>query len=224
MVLKKLRLSHFGTNCYIYADETTKKAVVIDPAAHGDKIADELDKLGYKAKYIIITHAHIDHMMGLDELKSRTGAMIAAGYADSDNVNSNSGSLAEYFHTQAPKSTVDIRLRDGDELLFSGNVLTIIETPGHTPGGICIYCRNENVLFSGDTLFNMSVGRTDFPGGSMKSLSDSIRNKLFTLPDETMVYPGHNDDTTIKFEKENEKTQEDKNIVKDTKENDGPEL
>lgn len=203
MVLKKLVLSHFGTNCYIFADESTGKAVVIDPAAHGEKIADEIEKLGYIVKYIILTHAHIDHMMGLDTLKERTGAAVAIGIRDSEAVNSNSGCLADYFHTTAPKTPVDIKLRDGDELLFSGNVLKVIETPGHTPGGICIYCEKEKILFSGDTLFNMSVGRTDFPGGSMKSLEDSIRSKLFVLPDDTVVYPGHNGDTTIKFEKEN---------------------
>lgn len=203
MIVKKLILSHFGTNCYILADENTKKAVVIDPAAHGEKIADTLIEMGWHAEYIIITHAHIDHMMGLDSLKERTGALVAAGYADSVNVNSPSGCLADYFHTSPPKTSVDIRLRDGDEIVFSDNLLKIIETPGHTPGGICIYCEKEKLLFSGDTLFNSSVGRTDFPGGSMKSLCESIRNKLFNLPDDTIVYPGHNGDTTIKYEKEN---------------------
>lgn len=203
MILKKLVLSHFATNCYIIADEHTKKAIVIDPASHGEKIANKLDSMGYTAKYIIITHAHIDHMMGLDILKERTNALVAAGHLDCDNINSASGCLADYFHTFPPKTTVDIRLREGDKLELGDYIFEIIETPGHTPGGICLYCQKENILFSGDTLFNTSVGRCDFPGGSMKSLCQSIREKLFLLPDDTIVYPGHNGDTTIKFEKEN---------------------
>ena len=203
MIIKNLVLSHFGTNCYILADETTSEAVVIDPAAHGEKIADEIAKYGYKVKYIIITHGHIDHMMGLDVLKSRTNAIVAVSHGDSHKINSNSGCLADYFHTKAPETKPDKLLREDDEIIFGDNVLKVIETPGHTPGGICLYCEKENVLFSGDTLFNMSIGRTDFEGGNMKTLVNSIREKLFTLPDDTIVYPGHSGSTSIKFEKEN---------------------
>lgn len=203
MIIERLVLGHFHTNCYILADEITKEAIVVDPAHHGDRIYNLIEEKGYSVKQIIITHSHIDHIMGLDYLYEKTGAIVCAGEYDADSINNNTASLAIQFSTNAPKTPVHKRLKDGDELELSGRKIIIIHTPGHTPGGICIYIPDENILFSGDTLFNMSVGRCDFPGGSMKALCDSINTKLYALPGKTKVYPGHNDPTTIQFEKEN---------------------
>ena len=203
MTTERLVLGHFHTNCYILSDSDTKEAIVIDPAHHGDRIYNAIEQNGYKVKYIIITHSHIDHIMGLDYLFEKTGAIVCAGEIDADSINDNEACLATLFSTHAPKTMVQKRLRDNDELELAGKKIIIIHTPGHTPGGVCIYIPDENILFSGDTLFNMSVGRCDFPGGSMKSLCESIKTKLFALPGKTIVYPGHNDSTTIQFEKEN---------------------
>ena len=202
MYFKKLTMGLFKTNCYIFADEKSKDAVIIDPCTHADRIMNEIKLNSFTVRYIILTHAHIDHMMALDEVKAQTGAPIAVGAPDAASVNSGSRSLAEHFHSTAPQSKPDIMLNDGDVLNIGSMKLQIISTPGHTPGGISIYCASEKILFSGDTLFFESVGRTDFNGGSFEDISNSIRKKLFALPPDTAVYPGHSCETTILHEKE----------------------
>ncbi len=202
MYLKKLTMGLFKTNCYIFGDENTREAVIIDPCTHADRILNEIKASSLTVRYIILTHAHIDHMMALDEVKAQTGAPIAVGAPDAASINSGSRSLAEHFHSTAPSSKADITLSDGDVLTVGSKKLKIISTPGHTPGGISVYCADDKILFSGDTLFFESVGRTDFAGGSFEALSESIRKKLFTLPPDTAVYPGHSESTTILHEKE----------------------
>ena len=202
MYFNKLRVGLFSTNCYIYADEKTKEGIVIDPGGEPDKIIKEIEKNNLNIKYIIITHAHIDHIKALDEIKHFTGAHIVCGKKDALAVNDDNLSLATHFRRKAPSEKPDILVCDNDEIKFSDTVLKIIETPGHTIGGISIYDEKEKILFSGDTLFFESVGRTDFDGGNFKELSDSIKNKLFLLPNETKVYPGHSEETSIGHEKE----------------------
>lgn len=202
MYPKKLTMGLFRTNCYIFGDEVTLDAVIIDPCTHADRIMNEIKSNSLTVRYIILTHAHIDHMMALDEVKAQTGAPIAVGAPDAASINSASRSLAQHFHSTAPASAADIKLSDGDVLTVGSKELEIIATPGHTPGGISVYCADDKLLFSGDTLFFESVGRTDFDGGSFENLAESIRKKLFVLPPETSVYPGHGEPTTILHEKE----------------------
>jgi len=202
MYFNKLRVGLFSTNCYIYADEKTKEAIVIDPGGEPDKIIKEIEEHQLIVKYIILTHGHIDHIKALDDIKLHTNALVVCGKKDAKAINDDNLSLATHFRRKAPSEKPDILVCDNDEIKFSDTVLKIIETPGHTLGGISIYDNKEKILFSGDTLFFESVGRTDFEGGSFKELSNSIKNKLFLLPDETKVYPGHSEETSIGHEKE----------------------
>lgn len=197
--LIKLALGPMQTNCYIVYDELTKEAALFDAACSCSVILSKLDEVGCKLKYIIITHAHADHIGALDELKVKTHAKLCIGKRDRKSLNDNTLSLCSMFGTQAPTSTCDIEINDGDVLCLGKSKLKFIETPGHTPGGISAYF--DDKLISGDTLFYESVGRSDFPGGSMSELVRSIRDKLFLLPDETAVFPGHGEATTIGHEK-----------------------
>ncbi len=197
--LKKLVLGTLGTNCYILYDEKSGEAAVIDPTGYGDVILSEIKRL--HVKYIIITHAHADHIEALDFIKENTDASVCIGKGDYEGLNNSSLNLCYAFGQSTPNTKADIQISDGDKLYLGDNELLFIETPGHTKGGICIY--SGDILISGDTLFCESVGRWDFPGGDFGILSSSIKNKLYNLPDETKVYPGHGESTTIGHEKKN---------------------
>lgn len=188
-------------NCYIIADETAKEAVVIDPGGEGDDIAAICKHQGFHVKYIINTHGHADHIMGNAALKAATGAELLVHADDQAMLTSPHLSLATYVGQQAELVPPDRTIADGDELSLGNLSIKIIHTPGHTPGGISVAV--DNCLFTGDTLFSESVGRTDFPGGSFNQLIQSIKTKLFTYADETIVYPGHGPSTTITWEKNN---------------------
>ena len=202
MYINKLIVGPLATNCYIVANETTNYCAVIDPGDDYEKIMYEIDSKGYIISQIIITHSHIDHIGAVDALKSASSAKVIVSENDGAVFNSSNFTLASMLGNLAPVTKPDILVKDGDTLSICGYEAQIISTPGHTPGSICIYFKNEGVLFSGDTLFYESIGRTDFPGGSYQSISNSIKNKLFNLPDNTKVYPGHNSETTILHEKE----------------------
>ncbi len=199
MNIEKLTLGAMQTNCYILSDEKSGECAVIDPAAEAGEIIGYVRKNSLKIKYIILTHVHIDHIMALDELKKLCGAPVAVHEEEARLLNDNMGTLAQLFGTAPPASKADILLHDGDNLNLGDEVLKIIHTPGHTIGGISILC--GKILISGDALLNMSIGRTDFPGGSYNQLKSSIVNKLFVLDDDTLVYPGHGEITTIGNEK-----------------------
>lgn len=199
--LKRLVLGELQTNCYILYDGITNEACVIDPACRGDMIFDEITKNKLLLKYIIITHAHADHIGALDFLKQSTNAMVCIGAADFEALNSTKENLCFYFRQNAPQTKANMLIKENDELYLGTEKLVFIETPGHTKGGICVCF--DGGLISGDTLFFESIGRWDFPGGDYNILNSSIKNKLFLLPDETKVYPGHGDSTTIGHEKKN---------------------
>lgn len=203
MKIKKIVTGIIGTNCYLVSNEETKEAVIIDPAAVPKKMIEYIRTEGLTLKAILLTHAHFDHIMGIDKLIELYGVMpIYVGEAD-----------LELLHTpKLNESTVyssgysypgGDAICDGDVLNLIGHEFKVIHTPGHTAGGVCYHVKDENVLFSGDTLFNCSVGRTDFATSSTSALIRSIKEKLFLLPDETIVYPGHMEATTIKNEKIN---------------------
>lgn len=201
MIFKKLVLGMLHTNCYILGDENTGEVAVFDPGAKVENIITTIEKNEYSVKYIIITHAHFDHVLALDELKKKyPDAKIVVHSADEPYLNVDSGNFSRHFKTYPPKSKADICVNDGDKLNVGNVELTIWHTPGHSRGSMCILA--DGMVLSGDTLFYMSIGRTDFDGGDFDEIVESLK-RLATLPDDTKVYPGHGDATTIGFEKEN---------------------
>ncbi len=195
MDIKALSLGELETNCYVVTSDNT--AVIIDPAGNAEHILKTAGKADIK--YIILTHAHFDHMGAAAELKEKTGAELICSLKESPALNDGHLNLSEAFMPCLKTVTADILAREGDEITFGKSKLKVIETPGHTFGSISLY--GEGVLFSGDTLFRRSVGRCDFPTGSAGALINSIKEKLFTLPEETVVYTGHGPSTTIGEEK-----------------------
>lgn len=188
-------LGVFQTNCYLVGSETTKEGLVIDPATDSLVILDQIRRLGLKINLIVNTHAHADHVMALESVKRALDAKYAL-HADEVPILERAPTMAAMCmgnSINVPKP--DILLKDGDILEVGDVKLMVIHTPGHSPGGICLH--TDGVVFSGDTLFNLGIGRTDFPGGDYDQLLNSIVTKLFVLPDETIVFPGHGPDTTI---------------------------
>ena len=178
-----------GVCCYIVACENTKQGVIIDPGGNEDDILSACQAEHITVKYIVNTHGHPDHVCGNRQLKEATSANIVMHAADADFFGQDS---VEQFFSQLglPASPpVDKRVEDGDTLTFGNETHTVIHTPGHTPGGMCLYSKPN--LFSGDTLFAGGVGRTDFPGGSTQQLLASIKERLLSLPPDTIVWPGH---------------------------------
>lgn len=204
MILKKLKIDTWvgdPTNCYIILDENSKEIMVIDPAGEVDKIEEMIKILNGKLKYIYLTHCHGDHIAGVNELKRRCGGKILIHRFDSEGLNNPEINLCPYIGMENIGLEADSRIDDND-LIHLGNLeFKIIHTPGHTKGGTSLYCESEKCLFSGDTLFRGTWGRTDLPTSNREEIMDSITNKLMTLPDETIVYPGHGKMTMIKEEK-----------------------
>lgn len=190
-----------GANCYITWCENTKEALVVDPGGDAARIADFIAAEGLKVKYIVNTHGHIDHIAANDELRKKTGASLMIHTLESQMLEDSKLNLSAFLGFSQSFKPADRLLSDGDTFEVGDLTFMVIHTPGHTKGGICLI--SEGVLFTGDTLFSGSVGRSDFPGGNPDILIDSIKQKLLVLPDETRVYPGHMEDTTISREKKN---------------------
>lgn len=203
MILKRIKIdipAVGGTNCYIVQDEETKETMVIDPGGDVDKIVEMLNTIHAKVKYILLTHCHGDHIAGVNELKQRVGGKILIHRLDEEGLRNPNVNLAEYVGLGRVIVQADARLDDGD-LIHVGNLeFKILHTPGHTKGGISIYSEEEKLLFSGDTLFRGSWGRTDLPTSSFEDIIKSITEKLMVLPEDTIVYPGHGKSTMIKEE------------------------
>ena len=202
MKLKVFISFDMGENCYFVIDEKTKDTIVIDPGNEGEKLCCEIEKGGFNVKAICLTHAHFDHCGAVKEIKEKTGAKVIICDGEQTVASSPSYNLSAMF-SKPFTVEYDKVVKDGDFIEVGNLVCKVIATPGHTEGGCCYYFEKEGVVFSGDTLFFMSVGRTDFPGGNSKKLVDSIKNKLFTLPLETVVYSGHGQQTQIGYEIEN---------------------
>jgi hydroxyacylglutathione hydrolase len=201
MILKTLVIGPFASNCYIVGSELSKRGMIIDPGAEAKQILRTVNDLGLAITLIIITHAHIDHIGALVPVEEATGAKFAVHEAEATAglgmFSRMLSSMTGGSFNQPPKP--DRLLKDGDTVEIDDLSFTVLHTPGHSPGGISLY--GHGILFSGDTLFNYGIGRTDFPGGSYEQIMDSIKNKLMILPDETVVYPGHGPATTIGEEK-----------------------
>jgi len=193
-------LGELQTNCWVVGDDADGPLIVIDPAGDADRL---LDALGDReVSLVVLTHAHFDHLAATDAVLDAAGARLAVHEADAARITSPAaaGTGAELFGFSVTSRPADLLLRDGDIVKAGDLALEVLYTPGHTKGGICLY--GDGHLFSGDTLFAGSVGRSDFPGGDARELRDSIYTKLAPLPDDTRVHPGHGPDTTIGRERQ----------------------
>lgn len=204
MKIDCLILGAFQTNCYVLrANETAKDCLIIDTGLAAGELVDFLEVRKLNPVAVVLTHGHADHIAGLIELRCRFQNIkvyihkLDAGMltGEKDNLSSMAGIS---FGSEPP----DFALEQGDTINQANIKLDVLHTPGHTPGGICLYSKDDGIVFVGDTLFADSVGRTDMPGGSTTQLIKSIKQKLCTLPGETIVYPGHGPQTTIAQEKE----------------------
>lgn len=200
MKIEKFVLGSLGTNSYLLINEETKEVLIVDPATCPDYLVQHIKSNGYLPKAILLTHGHFDHVMGLDGFVKEFDIPIYLHEEEKKILEDPSLNLSAMFGSSYAYHNVQC-LKDGEILELAGLSLQVIHTPGHTCGSCCYYIKEEDVLISGDTLFCQSVGRSDFPTGSMSTLVHSIREKLFSLPDDTMVYPGHNEVTCIADEK-----------------------
>lgn len=202
MKISYLVLGPFMTNTYIVWDEATKKALVIDPSFSPEYIIEALLKLDVKLEKIILTHAHVDHMAGLNSLRETyPEAKVYMSEKDVPMLGDTRLNLSNMLEQPVVCKDPDVLVREGDHIQLDGIDLEVLETPGHTPGGLSFYSEKEKLVFTGDALFQSSIGRTDFPGGSMTILVENIRRALFSLPDETVVLSGHGNPTSIGAEK-----------------------
>ena len=204
MKLKKLKIDTWigdPTNCYIVLDEKSKETMVIDPAGEVDKIEELIEIMKGNLKYIYLTHCHGDHILGVTELKNRCGGKILIHREDSAGLNNPGINLSPYIGMGEIELEADSRIDDGDLIHLGDLEFKVLHTPGHTKGGASLYCEKEHCLFSGDTIFRGTWGRTDLPTSNREDLIKSIETKIMTLPDETIVYPGHGMMTKIKEEK-----------------------
>lgn len=199
MIIKTLAVGPIMANCYIVGCENTKSAVVIDPGDEADKILMALAESQLTVKYIINTHGHFDHVGANKRLKEATGADILIHSADAFMLEQISAASMAFGLKVEDSPPADRILEEGDTIEFGDITMKVIHTPGHSPGGIALSC--DEIVFVGDSLFYGSIGRTDFPGGDYNTLISSIKNKLFPLGDETVVYTGHGPETSIGQEK-----------------------
>lgn len=202
MILKELVVGPFASNCFIVGSEKTRKGMIIDPGAEAGAILDVVNGFSLSIVLIVATHNHIDHISALGEVKESTGADYAVHEAEGEAIASSGfGRMFGLVTGKSSKSPTmpDRLLHDGDVIDVGDLKFTVLHTPGHSPGGISIL--GDGIVFSGDTLFNIGIGRTDLPGGDYARLINSIVTRLMVLPDDTKVYPGHGSSTTVGFER-----------------------
>ena len=196
----RMVLSMCQTNCYFLYREDAKECILIDPADQGQQIYNALSKNGFTIQAILLTHGHFDHIWGANEVRSLAGVKMYAYEQEKELLNSEKLNVSK--GAGRPYTVeADVYLKDGETLTVADMTCKCIATPGHTAGSCCYYFEDAGILVSGDTLFQESVGRTDLPTGNMRTLMNSVKQKLFVLPDETKVYPGHGESTTIGYEK-----------------------
>jgi len=194
-------LPDFETNTWLLWDEESREAILVDPAAPSPDLLKRIEELNLKVKYIINTHGHMDHIGGNSWFKNHLSAPLMIHSADAPMLVNSAMNLSLYVGNPVSSAPPDVLLEDGMELSLGKYPVKVIHTPGHTPGGICLLA--DKFLISGDTLFEQSIGRTDLQGGNHQQIINSIKNKLFVLPDDVIVFPGHGPRTSISMEKKN---------------------
>ena len=192
-----------GTNCYLVINEETKDTVMVDPGAYPAKLKNAVKEQGLKLKAVLMTHAHFDHIMGLSDVMEDIKVPVYVEEADLPMMMDGESNLSSGYMRGGYQFADAVPVRDGQQLQIAGFQFRVIHTPGHTAGGTCYYIESDKTLMSGDTLFAGSVGRTDYPTASSAAMMESLHDKLCKLPDDTDVYPGHGEFTTIGYEKQN---------------------
>ena len=201
ITVKQFVVGPVCTNCYLAIHNTTKELLIIDPGDEAKLLEDEIAKTGAKPVAILLTHGHFDHATAAEELRKFYQIEVYAQESEKETLENPSLNLSGPMMGKPMTYHADHYLADEQEIDLAGFHIRVLHTPGHTAGGACYYFPNEMVLFSGDSLFRESVGRTDFPGGSASSLIRSIKEKILPLPDFIKVYPGHNEITSIENER-----------------------
>ncbi len=200
MILRIMQVGMIQTNCYIVGCEETKQGVVIDPGGDGDRILRIVEQDGLDIRYVLLTHAHMDHVASTGDVVKGTGGKLAA-HPDAIPLLQTDGGASWFGFSMPPCPLPDMELEAGQVLEVGKLRLKVLYVPGHSPGHVAFYEASAGVVFDGDVLFSMGIGRTDLPGGDWSTLERSIREVLFVLPDETVVYPGHGPETTVGREK-----------------------
>lgn len=199
--IQQMNVGALGVNCYLVINDEMKEAVVVDPGGHANAIADNLKKEGLALAGILLTHAHFDHADGAEDLQKLMGSKIYAHEEERRTLENPRYNMSNMVGLGISYKA-DVFVRENDVLELAGFKFKVFHTPGHTEGGCCYYMEEQKILLSGDTLFCGSIGRTDFPGGSYGTLLRSVREKLFVLPDDVKVLPGHEGTSYIGYERD----------------------
>lgn len=202
MTVKEFLVGMVGTNCFLAVNSETKEALLIDPGDNAGEIRKYVDKNGIHPKAVLLTHGHFDHCMAARELAGHYGIQVYAHEKDKEIMENPAYNCCGMIGRELVFTADEYFHGEKDHISMAGFELDVLHTPGHTPGGVCFYVAEEGILFSGDTLFCESVGRTDFPKGSMSQLVRGIQDKLMPLPNDTKVLPGHGEWTTIGNERQ----------------------
>ena len=199
LIIKRLVVGHLSANCYIVGLKSGGEGMVIDPGGNQEDIIKAIADSGLEIKTIVLTHGHSDHIAALCDIQDKTGAQVAIHIEDADFLEGRGSYSSQFGISYKTPHPPDRLLREGDVIDIGGLSFTVIHTPGHTPGSICLLA--DDKVFTGDTIFRRGIGTTLMPGSSRRQLIESIQRRLMALPDETIIYPGHGRETTIGAER-----------------------